>query len=121
TQFLLTSEDLFAVGIPAVVKHPLILIRPLLGHVMRRVLSASAIMQVERLVRCDLLGIGDELDRLVGQVLVQGVALFGGLWRLNLVVVVHPVAIVLLGVATYKAVEALESSSPRPAFVRTCS
>ena len=39
-------------------------------------------------MRGDLLGIGDELDRLVGQVLGQVMALLGGARRLDLVGVV---------------------------------
>ena len=42
------------------------------GHVVRRVRGAEAEVQVERLVGVDLLGVGDELDRLVDQVLASG-------------------------------------------------
>ena len=118
-QRFLPGEDLLAVGIPAVVEHALVLVRPLLGHVMRRVHGAGTEMQVKRLVRRDLLGIGDELDGLVSQVLGQVVALLGRLWRLDLVVVVDQIRVVLVGVATQEAVVALETTSQRPAVVGT--
>jgi hypothetical protein len=51
----------------------------------------GAEMQVERLVRGDLLGVGDELDGLVGQVLGQVISLLRGARRLDLVVVVDQV------------------------------
>ena len=76
---------------------------------MWRVHSTGAEMQVKRLVRCNLLGISDELDRLVGQVLGQVVTLLGCPRWLDLVVVVDQVRIVLVGVATQKTVVALEA------------
>ena len=118
-QRFLPGEDFFAVGIPAVVEHALVLIRPLLGHVMRRVRGAGAEMQVKRLVGCDLPGIGDELDGLVDQVLGQVVALLGRLGRLDLVVVVDQVRVVLVGIAAQEAVVALETASQGPAVVGT--
>ena len=75
-------------------------------------------MQVERLVRVDLLGVGDELDRLVDQVLAQVIALLGRARWLDLVVVVDEVGIPLAGVAAQEAVEALEAAPERPAVVR---
>ena len=82
-QLLLPREHLLAVGIPAVVELALVLVRPLLGHVMRRVHRAGAEVHEERLVRRDLLGVGDEADRLVHQVLGQVVALFRRLLGLD--------------------------------------
>ena len=118
-QLLLPGEHLLAVRIPAVVEHAIVPVRPLLWHVMRRVRGAGAVMQVKRLVRRDLPGIGDELDRLVGQVLVQVIALFGCPRRLDLVVVVHQVGVVLVGISAHEAIEALEASTQRPAVVGT--
>ncbi len=108
-QLLLPGEDLFAVRIPAVIELTLVLVRPLLGHVMGRVHSPGAEMQVKRLVGGDLLGISDELDRLVGQVLGQVVTLLGCSRWLDLVVVVDQVGVVLVGVTTQKTVVALEA------------
>ena len=100
------------VGIPAVVELAGVPVGPLLGHMMRRMRRAGAEMQVERLVRCDLLGVGDELDRLVRQVLGQVVALLWRPRRLDLVVVVDQVRVPLAGVTAQEAVEALESRGP---------
>jgi hypothetical protein len=62
------------------------------------------------LPRVDLLGVGDELHRSVGEVLGQVVALLRGLRRLDLVVVVDEVRIPLACVAAEEAVEALEAA-----------
>ena len=118
-QLFLPGEDLLAVGIPAVVERAFVLVRPLPGHVMRRVHGTGAEVQVKRFVGGDLLGIGDELNGLVGQVLGQVVALFRGFRRLDLVVVVHQVGVVLVGVAAQEAIVALEAASQRPAVVGT--
>src|SRR6059058_5250584 len=98
-QFFLTSEDLFAVGIPTVFEHTLVPVGPLLRHVMRRVHGAGAEMQVKRFVGRNLLGISDELNGFVGQVLGQMVPLFRCLGWLNLVVVIDQVGVVLVGIA----------------------
>ena len=75
-------------------------------------------MQVERLVRGDLLGVGDELDGLVRQVLGQVIALLRGARRLDLVVVVDQIRIPLAGVAAQEPVEPLETAAQRPAVER---
>ncbi len=80
-------------------------------------LRAGAEIQEEGLVGRDLLGVGDEADGLVGQVLGQVVALCGGLLRLDRVVVVDQLRIVLVGVAAQEAVVALETAPQRPAIV----
>ena len=86
-QFLLAGEHPLPVGVPAVVELPLVTVGPLLGHMVRGVGGAGAKVQEERLVRGDLLGIGDESDRLVGQVLGQVIALLrvlgGSTWWLS--------------------------------------
>ena len=117
-EFLLPGEHLLAVGVPAVVEHARVPVGPLLRHVVRGVRGAEAEVQVERLVRVDLLGVGDELDRLVDQVLAQVVALLRRPRRLDLVVVVHQVRIPLAGVTAEEAVEALEAAPQRPPVVR---
>jgi hypothetical protein len=72
-------------------------------------------MQVERLVRGDLLRVGDELDRLVHQVLGQVIPLLRGGRRLHLVVAIHQVRVPLAGVTTEEPVEPLELAAQRPA------
>ena len=106
------------VGVPAVVELARVPVGPLLRHMVRRVRRAGAEVQVERLVRVDLLGVGDELDRLVDQVLGQVVALLRRARRLDLVVVVDQVGIPLARVAAEEPVEALEAAPQRPAVVR---
>ena len=80
--------------------------------------GAGGEVKEERLVGCDLLGIGDETDGLVHEVFCEVVALFGRLLRLHLVVVVDEFRIVLVGVAAQKAVEALETAPQGPAVIR---
>ena len=65
----------------------------------------------------DLLGVGNEFDRLVGQVLAQVVALLGRLGRLDLVVVVDQFGVILVGITAQEAIVALEAAPQRPAVV----
>ena len=117
-ELLLAREDLLPVGVPAVVEGALVAVGPLLGHVVRGVRRAGAEVQVERLVGIDLLGVGDELDRLVGEVLGQVVALLGAPRRLDLVVVVDELGVPLARVAAEEPVVALEPAPQRPAVIR---
>ncbi len=117
-EFLLPGEDLLPVRIPAVVKLARIPVCPFLGHVMRRVRGTEAQMQVERLSRVDLLDVGDELHRLVHQVLAEVITLLGRARRLHLVVVIHQIRIPLAGVTAQEAVEALETAAQRPPVER---
>ena len=61
-QLLPPGEDPFPIGVPAVVELPRVPVRPLLRHMVRGVRGAGAVVQVERLVRGDLGGVGQELD-----------------------------------------------------------
>ena len=74
-ELLLAGERLLPVGVPAVVELARVLVGPLLRHVVRGVGRPEAQVQVERLVGVDLAAVGDELDRLVDEVLGQVVAL----------------------------------------------
>ena len=74
-------------------------------------------IEEERLVRGDLLEVGDEADRLVGEVRGQMVALFRGFRRLDLMIVVDEVGIILMRVAAEKAVIALEAAPERPSVI----
>ena len=117
-ELLLPGERALPVGVPSVVELAGVPVGPLLGHMMRGMAGTGAEVQVERLVRGDLLGVGDELDGLVGQVLGQVVALFGGAGRLDLVVVVDQLWVPLAGIPAQEAVEALEAAPERPAVER---
>ena len=110
-EFLLPGEDLLPVGVPAFVELARVPVRPFLRHVVRRVRGTEAQVQVERLGRVDLLDVGDELHRLVDQVLAEVVTLLGRARRLHLVVVVHQVRIPLAGVTAQEPVEALEAAA----------
>ena len=80
--------------------------------------GTGAEMQVERLVRGDLLGIGDELDGLVSQILGQVIALLRRARRLDLVIIVDQLRVPLAGVTAQEPVEALETAPKRPAVER---
>jgi hypothetical protein len=99
---LLPCEDLLAIGVPAVVELALVPVGPLLGHVMRRVLGTGRELQEEGLARRERLGVLDELDGAVHQVLGQVVPLLRRPRRLDLVVVVDGVGVVLARVAPRK-------------------
>ena len=85
---------------------------------MRGVARAGAEVQVKRLVGGNLLGVGDELDGLVRQVLGQVIALFGGARRLDLVIVIDQLRIPLAAVPAEEPVEPLEAAPQRPAVER---
>jgi hypothetical protein len=121
TEFLLPGEHPLPVGVPAVVKLARVPVRPLFRHVVRRVRGAEAQVQVERLGRVDLLDVGNELHRLVAQVLAEVVTLLGRARRIHLVVVVHQIRIPLAGVTAQEAVEALEAAPERPPVERARS
>ena len=86
---------------------------------MRRVVSAGAEIQEERLVGRHLLRVANELYGLVDQVFGQVIALLRRFRRLDLVVVVDQIGIILVGVAAQESVVALEAASQRPTIVRT--
>ena len=86
---------------------------------MGRVVRARREIEKERLVGRDLLQVGDEVDRLVGKIGGEVVALFRRLWRLDLMIVVDEIGIILMGVAAEKPVIALEAAPQRPAVIRT--
>ena len=93
----LALVDDLAVLVPAHVELALVLVRPLLGHVVRRVAGARGVIQEEGFVRRVDLRILDELDGLVGQVDAQVVAFLRLLGLLDLVVVVDQLRIPLVG------------------------
>ena len=64
-----------------------------------------------------LLGVGDEADRAVDQILGEVIPLFGRLLRLDRVVVVDQLGIILVRVAAQEAVVAFETAAERPSVV----
>ena len=67
-QFLLSSEGLLPHRLVAHVEPARVPVGPLLRCVVRRVGGARGVVEEERLVRRDRLGVADELERLVGDV-----------------------------------------------------
>ena len=115
--FFWRLEDHLPVFVPAHVELALILVRPLLGDVVRRVRCARAEIHEEGLVGRVLLGVGDEADGLVRDVLGKMIALLRRLGRFDRVIVVGQVRVVLVRVGAEKTVETLEPAAQRPAVV----
>jgi hypothetical protein len=115
--FLLRSEHLLPVRVPAVVEHPVVAVGPLLGDVVRRVHRPGAEVQEERLGRRGLLGVADERDRVVDEVLGEVVAVLRARWRFDVLVVGDEVRMVLVGVAAEEPVVAVEPAAQRPPVV----
>ena len=115
---LLAGEGLLAHRLVAHVEPALEPVDPLLGRVVRRVAGAGRVVEEERLVGRDGLGVLDELERLVGDVLGEVVALLGRLRRVHRVVVVDQVGIPLVGLGAQEPVPALEAAAARPVAAR---
>ena len=82
-ELLLPGKRLLAELVPPLVELAFVLIRPLLGHMMRSVGRARREIGEERLVRHQRLLLADPLDRLIRQVLGQVIALLRCLLRLD--------------------------------------
>ena len=117
-ELLLALEDQLAVGLVAHVEPARVPVGPLLRGVVRGVRGARAVVEEERLVGRDRLRVLDELDRLVGEVDRQVVALLGRRRRLDRMVVVDEVRIPLVRLAAEEAVVALEAAPERPLALR---
>jgi len=113
-ELLLVLEHDFAVALVAHIETARILVGPFLEDVMRRMACAGADVGEPRLVGCDHLGIADEFDCPVGDVLRQVVAVLGCSRRRDGVVVVDEFGIPLVGLAAHESVKALEPPSQRP-------
>ena len=114
-QPLLLGQDVCADRFVAQVEAASVAVRPLLEDVVRGVSRAGAVVHEPRLVGCDGLGVAHELDRLVGQILRQVVAVLGCAGLLDGVVVVDQVRVPLMRLAAQEAVEPLEPTAQRPA------
>ena len=107
-----------AVGLVAVVELALVLVDELLRRVVRGVVGARAEPQVPGLVGLGLLGVADEPQRLVGQVLGEVVAVLGQVGLVDVVVVLGEVRIPVVGLAADEAVEAVVALPERPLLLR---
>jgi hypothetical protein len=108
-ELLLALERPFAHRFIAGVEATLVLVDPISRRLVRRVARAGRVMREERLVRRDRLGVLDELDRPVGQILTEVVSLLGLEGLLDRVVVVNEVGVPLIGLG---AEEPVERSNP---------
>ena len=78
---------------------------------MRCVRRAGGKVQEEGLARCNLLGVGNEADGLVHQILRQVVTLFRCFLGFDAVVIVDQLRVVLMRIPTEKTIKALETPS----------
>ena len=116
--FFWFCEDELPIGLVAHVELALVLVRPLLRDMMRSVGSAGCVVEEERLVRRDDLGVTDERDRLVRDVDREVIALLRALGLLDRMVVVDDVRVPLVRFGAQEAVEALEAATERPVLLR---
>ena len=111
SELLLASQDLLAQRVPALVEAPLVLVRPLRRHVVRSVRRARSEVHEERLVGHERLLLARPLDRLVGHVLGEVVALLGRLLRLDRRRALVDGRVVLIRLTADEAVEVLEAAA----------
>ena len=104
-------EDLLAQRVPALVEATLVLVRPLGRHVVRGVRRARCEVHEERLVGHERLLLARPLDRLVGHVLGEVVALLRRLLRLHRRRALVDGRVVLVRLTADEAVEVLEAAA----------
>ena len=112
--FLLTRNRLLAHRFVSLIELTFVPIGPLGGDVVWGVCHARAVVHEERLVRSDLLRIGDELDRLVSDVGAEVVSVFRLRWLFHRVVVVDEIWIPLARFAAEESVEPFEPAAQWP-------
>ena len=117
-ELLLAREGPLAQRVPAVVELARVLVGPLLGDVVRRVGGAGREVDEERLVGHQRLLLADPLDRLVGHVAHEVVALFGRALGLDRRRALVQRRVVLVRLAADEAVEVLEAAAGRPVVER---
>src|SRR5512140_738147 len=112
-ELFLPGERLLAQLVPALIEFALVLVRPLLGHMMRRMGRARREVDEERLVGRECFLLSDPGDRLVGHVLHEMVALFGRSLQLHRRRPLIKRRVPLVGLAAEEAIEVLESAATR--------
>ena len=111
-ELLLARERLLAELVPALVELALVLGRPLGRDMVRGVRRARRVVDEERLVRHQRLLLADPVDRVVGHVLGEVVALIRRPVRLDRHGAVVERRRVLVRLAAEEAVEVLEAAAP---------
>ena len=111
-------EDPLPVGIPAVVELPGVAVGPLLHDVVRAVQATAGPIHEERPIGLQRLVVAQPVDRVVGQVLRQVIALLGRLRRRHDSGVAHQVRLVLRSLPGQEPVEILEAQPGRPVLER---
>ncbi len=119
-EFLLPGEGLLAHGLIAHVESPLVLGDPLRRGVVGGMARARRVVEQERLLGGDRLRVTDELNRLVGEIHGQVIALLGRPRLIDGVVVVDQIRIPLAGLGPQEPVPALEAAPARPVATRRC-
>jgi hypothetical protein len=114
TELLLARQRLFPHRLVPLVEAAGELRDPVLRGVVRCVAGARGVVEEERLLRGDRLGVPDELDRLVGDVVGEVVALRGGARLIDRVVVVDEVGIPLVRLGPQEPVPPFEAPAGRP-------
>ena len=112
-QLLLPRKGLFAQLVPALVELALVLVRPLLRDVVRRVGRARREVDEERLVGDERLLLPDPADGLVGHVLHEVIALFGRLLHFDRRGALVERGIPLVRLAADEAVEVFKAAAAR--------
>ena len=112
-QLLLAGERLLAQRVPALVEAALVLRRPLRRNVVRRMRGTRREVGEERLVGHQRLLLTDPLDRPIGQILGEVVALLRGLVGLNRRGSLIQRRRVLVGLAADEPIEVLEAAATR--------
>ena len=112
------GEAALALYVPAVGELCVIVADQLLRRLMRRVACAIGEPQQERRVGLRRDVIGDEADRLVGQVGGEVIAAGVCAGRRHHRVVAHQLGRILIGLGVHEAVEAIEPAPQRPAIDR---
>jgi hypothetical protein len=111
-------EHPLAVRLVAVVELPFVALDVVRRRVVGRVVRARAEPQVPRPVRLALLRVADELQRLVGEVLREVVAVLRAVRLVDVVVVLGEVGIPLIRLAADEAVKAVVSLAQGPILLR---
>ena len=119
TELLLPGQRLLAELVPATVELALVLVRPLLRHVMRRVGRAGGEVHEERLVRHQRLLLAHPRNRAIREIFGERVAFLRRLRRLDGRGALVQARVVLVRLTADEAVEMLEAGAGRPLVERT--